>query len=553
MKKENQLEKQTPAPAAPEKGKKSGKAKAETVKKAAAKAPAIKAAAAEPAAAQPAALQKPETQAMRETAAGAGERKAGKGGKGLKILFAASEGLPFIASGGLGDVAGSLPKALCGEKQDCRVVLPLYGDIKPEMRAKMRFICDFTVELAWRRQYCGVFEAAADGVTYYFIDNEYYFRRGGLYGFFDDGERFAFFSKAIVDMLRYIDFKPDILHCNDWQTALVPVYLNCYYRGYELYRDIRTVFTIHNIQYQGQYSPDIIGDVLGLPQGYVEYEDCCNLMKGAIVQSDIVSTVSPTYAHEILDEWYAHGMDRLLRENNWKLRGILNGIDTVGYDPAVDKSLYKNYSAANPQDKAINKQNLQRDMGLCQSGDIMVIGVVSRLVSHKGLDLIKYIFPKIIEEGMAVVILGSGDYIYENFFQEMASIYPDKVAVRLGFIPDLARKIYAGADVLLMPSKSEPCGLAQMVACRYGTIPVVRKTGGLADSIIDLGDPGGCGYTFQSYNAHDMFGAIKRAQGLYYNKPAWESAVKHAMEMDFSWSKSAAAYIQMYEELAARR
>ncbi len=500
-----------------------------------------------------AALQLQETQAICETLPKTDGQKTEKGGKGMKILFAASEGLPFIASGGLGDVAGSLPKALRERRQDCRVVLPLYGDMKPELRQKLHYLCNFTVQLAWRNQYCGVFEATENGVTYYFIDNEYYFRRNGIYGFFDDGERFAFFSKAIVDMLRHIDFKPDILHCNDWQTALVPVYLNCYYRADEFYRDIRTVFTIHNIQYQGQYGPDMIGDVLGLPQGFVEYEGCCNLMKGAIVQSDIVSTVSPTYAHEILDEWYAHGMDRLLRENCWKLRGILNGIDTVGYDPQTDKHIYKNYSAAEPEGKAVNKQNLQRDMGLCQSGDIMVVGLISRLVSHKGLDLVKYIFPRIIEEGMAVVVLGSGDYMYESFFQEMAATYPDKVAVRLGFIPDLARKIYAGADVLLMPSKSEPCGLAQMVACRYGTIPVVRKTGGLADSIIDLGDPDGCGYTFQSYNAHDMFGAIKRAQGLYYNKPAWNRAVQHAMQVDFSWNKSAGEYIRMYEELNERR
>lgn len=509
-----------------------------------------------PAAAQAAAsvaLQAQEKHTELEITQKQDEQNENEGVSGMKILFAASEGLPFIASGGLADVAGSLPVALRANKHDCRVVLPLYGDMKPEMREKLHYICDFTVELAWRRQYCGIFEASAGGVTYYFIDNEYYFRRHGLYGFFDDGERFAFFSKAIVDMLRHIDFKPDILHCNDWQTALVPVYLNCYYRGDLLYRDIRTVFTIHNIQYQGQYGKEMISDVLGLPQGYVEYDDCCNLMKGAIVQSDIVSTVSPTYAREILDEWYAHGMDRLLRENCWKLRGILNGIDTVGYDPATDRNIYKNYSAGDPAGKAVNKQQLQRDMGLCQSGDIMVIGLITRLVSHKGLDLVKYIFPKIIEEGMAVVILGSGDYMYESFFQEMAATYPDKVAVRLGFIPDLARKIYAGADVLLMPSKSEPCGLAQMVACRYGTIPVVRKTGGLADSIIDLGDPNGCGYTFQSYNAHDMFGAIKRAQGLYYNKPEWERAIHQAMTADFSWQKSAGEYIKMYEELMARR
>lgn len=470
---------------------------------------------------------------------------------GMKVLYVASEALPFIASGGLGDVAGSLPKAIQGAHHTCRVVVPLYGDMKPEWREKLHFVCEFTVELAWRRQYCGVFEGTVNGVKYYFIDNEYYFRRTGLYGFFDDGERFAFFSKAVVDMLPYIDYKPNIIHCNDWQTALVPVYLNCYYRATEFYRDIKTVFTIHNIQYQGQYSPDITQDVLGLPKGWVDFEDCCNFMCGAITQADMVTTVSPTYANEILDEWYAHGLDKLLREKSYKLCGIINGIDTTVYNPQKDPLIYKNFSLKSPENKAVNKQGLQKDLGLSQDDDAMLIGIVTRLVSHKGVDLIKFIFKKIIENGMEVAVLGSGDYIYENFFQEMASIYPGRVAVRIGFDTALAHKIYAGSDVLLMPSKSEPCGLAQMIALRYGTIPVVRKTGGLADSIIDMGDENGNGYTFQSYNAHDMFGAIKRAQGLYYNKPDWERAVKHAMECDCSWARSAKTYVGMYEQLLA--
>lgn len=467
----------------------------------------------------------------------------------MKILYAASEALPFIASGGLADVAGSLPKALKENRQSCRVVMPLYGDIKPEMRAKMHFLCDFTVELSWRRQYCGVFEATADGVVYYFIDNEYYFRRSGLYGFFDDGERFAFFSKAVLDMLRHIDFKPDILHCNDWQTALIPSYLNGLYRQEELYRNIRTVFTIHNIQYQGQYSTQVIGDIIDLPRGVVEYNGDCNLMAGAIIQSDMVSTVSPTYAKEILDPWYAHGLDPLLRQYSWKLRGILNGIDTVGYNPETDANIYKNFTADTYQDKVVNKQRLQKDMGLSQTDDVMLIGIVTRLVSHKGVDLIKYIFPQIIEEGMQVVVLGSGDYVYENFFEEMAAAYSGKVAFTCGFIPALARKIYAGSDAFLMPSKSEPCGLAQMVSLRYGTIPIVRKTGGLADSIVDLGEPGGTGYTFQSYNAHDMLDSIRRAQAHYADKPRWAQAVQHAMQVDCSWSKSAKEYIAMYKEV----
>lgn len=467
----------------------------------------------------------------------------------MKILFVAGEALPFIASGGLGDVAGSLPKAIQDAHHTCRVVLPLYGDIKSEWRDKMRFVTSFTVELAWRRQYCGVFECTHNGVHHYFIDNEYYFRRTGIYGFFDDGERFAFFSKAVLDLISHIDFKPDIVHCNDWQTALVPVYLNCYYRSDELYRDIRSVFTIHNIQYQGQYSGEIIADVLGLPKGYVEFLDCCNFMRGAIEQSNMVTTVSPTYAKEILDEWYSHGMDKLLREQSHKLRGILNGIDTTIYDPRTDPMIYKNFDVQNAQNKLVNKQRLQKELGLSQEGDAMVVGIITRLVSHKGVDLIKFIFKQIIESGMEVAVLGSGDYIYENFFEEMAALYPERVAVRLRFDPELAHKIYAGADVLLMPSQSEPCGLAQMISLRYGTIPVVRKTGGLADSITDMGEPGGNGYTFQSYNAHDMFGALKRAQGLYYSKPEWERAVLGAMNCDFSWARSAKIYVEMYEQL----
>lgn len=480
------------------------------------------------------------------------ERRAQtKEASGMKILYISSEALPFMASGGLGDVAGSLPGAIEKCHHSCRVVMPLYGDMKPQFRDKLHFVCDFTVSLAWRKQYCGIFEATENGVTYYFIDNEYYFRRTGIYGFFDDGERFAFFAKAAVDMIQYIDYKPDIIHCNDWQSALVPVFLNCYYRGDELYRDIKTVFTIHNIQYQGQYSSEIISDVLGLPKGYVEYEDCCNFMKGAIQQADAVTTVSPTYAREILDEWFSHGLDRILREQSHKLCGILNGIDTTIYDPRKDKVIYKSYSEDTLEGKGVNKQRLQADLGLSQTGDAMLVGIVTRLVSHKGVDLIKFIFKKIIEDGMEVAVLGSGDFIYESFFQEMASLYPGRVSVRIKFDPALARKIYAGSDVLLMPSKSEPCGLAQMISLCYGTIPVVRKTGGLADSIFDMGEENGNGYTFQSYNAHDMFGALKRAQGMYYDKPNWERAVKHAMSCDCSWSRSAKLYVEMYEKLIA--
>lgn len=470
----------------------------------------------------------------------------------MKILYAASEALPFIASGGLADVAGSLPAALKKEGAECRVVMPLYGDIKPELREKMRYVTHFNVPLAWRNQYCGLFEAEANNVKYYLLDNEYYFKRSGIYGFYDDAERFVFFSKAILEMLTKIDYAPDIINCNDWQTAMVPVFLNVYYRSIEKFRGIRTVFTIHNIAYQGKYGMEIATDIAGLPDyalPIVEYDHNVNMMKGAIDQSDVVSTVSPTYAEEILDSWFGFGLDRILREKRYKLCGILNGIDVKSYDPATDPEIYKNYTVKTAKDKGINKAELQKQMGLNVESDKPLVAMVSRLVGMKGLDLVRYIFDSMIAEGIQFVVLGTGDYIYENFFAEMAARYPGTVAVRKGFVPDLARKIYAGADILLMPSKSEPCGLAQMVALRYGTIPIIRETGGLKDSIQDLGGENGNGYTFKTYNAHDMLGAVKRAVGLYRNPDLWQDAVCHAMECDFSWQRSAKKYMEMYQRV----
>ena len=470
----------------------------------------------------------------------------------MKILYAASEALPFIASGGLADVAGSLPAALKKEGAECRVVMPLYGDIKPELREKMRYVTHFNVPLAWRNQYCGLFEAEANNVKYYLLDNEYYFKRSGIYGFYDDAERFVFFSKAILEMLTKIDYAPDIINCNDWQTAMVPVFLNVYYRSIEKFRGIRTVFTIHNIAYQGKYGMEIATDIAGLPDyalPIVEYDHNVNMMKGAIDQSDVVSTVSPTYAEEILDSWFGFGLDRILREKRYKLCGILNGIDVKSYDPATDPEIYKNYTVKTAKDKGINKAELQKQMGLKVEPEKALVAMVSRLVGMKGLDLVRYIFDSMIAEGIQFVVLGTGDYIYENFFAEMAARYPGTVAVRKGFVPDLARKIYAGADILLMPSKSEPCGLAQMVALRYGTIPIIRETGGLKDSIQDLGGENGNGYTFKTYNAHDMLGAVKRAVGLYRNPDLWQDAVCHAMECDFSWQRSAKKYMEMYQRV----
>lgn len=472
----------------------------------------------------------------------------------MKILYVASEATPFIATGGLADVAGSLPRAIRSRQHACRVVIPLYSAIKQEWREKMKFVCNFYVVLGWRNQYCGVFELNHDGVKYYFLDNEYYFQRdGGIYGFYDDAERFAFYSKAVVEMIQHVDFDPEVIHCNDWQTAMTPVYLNLFYRNIEKYREIKTVFTIHNIQYQGKYGMEIATDVLGLPYyaaPTMMYEGCLNMVKAAIELSDYVTTVSPTYAKEITDPWFSHGLDRMLRANQHKLIGILNGIDTTSYNPEVDPSLYVNYGPKTIDKKYVNKVELQKSMGLEQNKDKMLVGIVTRFVAHKGIDLIQYIYEELMKRELQVVALGSGDFIFESFFQEMQSKYPGKTAVKIGFIPDMARKIYAGCDVFLMPSKSEPCGLAQMVSLRYGTLPVVRETGGLKDSIQDMGpDMSGNGFTFKTYNAHDMLGAIDRASGLYYNREAWASAVQVAMQSDFSWDRSAGEYIEMYGKI----
>ena len=470
----------------------------------------------------------------------------------MKVLFASSEALPFMASGGLGDVAGSLPHALRKRLIGCRVVMPMYDTIRQELKDKMKFITHISVPVAWRRQYCGIFEAKHNGVIYYLLDNQYYFKRNTIYGHYDDAERFAFFSRAILEIIPHIDFKPDIIHCNDWQTALTPVYYSAMYANSPGYENIKTIFTIHNIQYQGIYGMELLQDVLGIPAdktSLLEYDGCVNFMKGAIECADKVTTVSPSYANEILDPWYSHGLDSILNERRYKLSGILNGIDTVGYDPETDKDIKANYSAADPSGKKKDKEELQKLMNLPVKPNVPIVGMVTRLVSHKGLDLVKGILDELLSKAeMQLVVLGSGDYEYESYFRWIAEKYPDKVGLRLGFVPDLARKIYAGADMFLMPSKSEPCGLSQMVALRYGTIPIVRETGGLRDSITDCGDGKGNGFTFKSYNAHDMLDAIYRALTLYYNGD-WNELVLRALNCDFSWGRSANAYIRLYKEL----
>ncbi len=469
----------------------------------------------------------------------------------MNILYASSEALPFAASGGLADVAGSLPAAVCKAGHDCRVVMPLYKSIKPELREKLTFVTNFTVDVSWRKQYCGIFKGEANGVTYYLLDNEYYFGRDGLYGFYDDCERFVFFSRAILEMLRHIDFKPQVINCNDWQTALVPVYYEVFYRHQYGYDNIKTVFTIHNIQYQGKYGMEVLNEVVGIPMYHSKilvYDGCINLMKGAIETADKITTVSPSYAWEILDPWYSHGLDRALANKQYKLCGFLNGIDVDLYNPEKDPIIAKNFSAKNHKGKAECKKALLAECNL-QEGEEPVIGIVTRFVSHKGIDLIKYVFEDILNLGYKFVILGSGEKIYEDFFREMAWRHPDKVYAYIGFNSELARRIYSAVDMFLMPSQSEPCGLAQMISLRYGTLPIVRETGGLRDSIKDAGSEGGNGFTFKTYNAHDMLDACRRAKDYYWSRDAWSRLVTHAMKCDFSWRTSAELYLGLYREL----
>ena len=471
----------------------------------------------------------------------------------MKVLFASAEVKPFAASGGLGDVAGSLPQALRKRFIGCRVVMPLYACVGDEYRQKMTFLGSIVVPVAWRRQYCGVFEYRQDGVIYYFIDNEYYFKREGLYGHYDDAERFAFFSRAVLEIIPLIDFKPDIIHCNDWQTALTPVYYSCIYATLPGYENIKTVYTIHNIQYQGKYGDEVLENVVGLSvydKHVLEYDDCVNFMKGAIETADRVTTVSPSYAEEILDPWYSHGLDGILRQRAWKLRGILNGISYTVYDPATDQNIYENYDAADASGKAENKAKLQARFGLPVRPEVPLFAMVTRLVDHKGLDLVKAVLEDFIRYNDAqFVVLGSGEWEYERFFSDMAGRYPDNVGVTLGFIPELASKIYAGSDVFLMPSKSEPCGLSQMIALRYGSVPIVRETGGLRDSVFDSGLGEGNGFTFSNYNAHDMLHAMERAVEGYQDKDGWAILRRRAMECDYSWKRSAGEYIDLYKEL----
>lgn len=471
-----------------------------------------------------------------------------------KILFAASECTPFIATGGLAEVIGSLSKSLAqDEEYDVRVVLPLYSDIRGDYRQRFTYLGNINVPLGWRNQYCGIFSYEESGVTFYFLDNEYYFRRGGCYGYYDDGERFAFFSRAVMEILGFLQFYPDVLHCHDWQSALAAIYLKTIYCHRREYSLIRAVFTIHNIEYQGKYSLDVLEDLFGISDDYrylLEFDGCANLMKAAIECSETFTTVSPTYAEEIKRAEYAHGLQGEVERNAFKLRGILNGIDVKSYDPATDPALFAPYSAENPAGKEICKAELQKMLGLPVRADVPVVAMISRLVAHKGLDLVRAAIEELLADDVQFVLLGTGDSEYESYFKDLANRYKGKVVSIIAFNGDLSRKIYSGADIFLMPSKSEPCGLSQMIASRYLTVPVVRETGGLYDSIKPYG-AGGNGFTFAAYNAGDMLYVLREAVSLYKNKPEWQKLMIKAGTTDFSWQRSAEEYKKLYTDTLA--
>ena len=469
-----------------------------------------------------------------------------------KILFVASESTPFIATGGLAEVIGSLSKAIAQDSDyDVRVVIPLYSDISWDYRNKFKYLGNIFVPLAWRNQYCGIFSYEMNGVTFYFLDNEYYFKRPGCYGYYDDGERFAFFCRSVLEIMPFLNFYPDIMHCHDWQAALASIYLKTIYCFRPEYQFIRSFFTIHNIEYQGQYSLDILEDLFGISNTWrylLEYNKCINLMKAAIECSEKFSTVSPRYAQEIKDPFYAHKLNPIIRRNEFKLVGILNGIDVDSYNSETDKAIFANYSAQDIEPKKKCKEELQKMFNLPVKPDTPMIAIISRLVAHKGLDLVRTVIEEVLRQDVQIVILGKGDSAYENYFSDLARKYVGKLVTIIAFNPDLSRKIYSGADLFLMPSKSEPCGLSQMIASRYGTVPIVRETGGLYDSIKPVGN-GGNGFTFANYNAYDMLYVIREAINCYHNKEFWHELVKRVMNVDFSWQRSAKEYEKVYGEM----
>ena len=469
------------------------------------------------------------------------------------VLLIASEDVPFIKTGGLADVAGSLPKYFDKTKFDVRVMIPKYTCIPWEYREKMVYKTHFYIDLAWRTQYVGVFELEWNGVTFYFIDNEFYFGGNKPYSWIhEDIEKFAFFSKAALSALPVLGFRPDIIHCNDWQTALVPVYYYLFYSHRPWYYNIKSLFTIHNIQYQGEYGWEVNTECVGIPASetkILEMNGKLNMMKGAIETATRVSTVSPSYAAEIKDPWFSWGLHDELNLRHYKLCGIKNGIDTESYNPETDYQLYRNYSKDDMSGKGECKRALQERLCLEQRWDVPLVGMVTRLVAHKGLDLVRMGLEELMDtENMQFVILGSGDKEYEDYFNYMQAKYPGRLCFCHGYVPELARKIYSGADIFLMPSAQEPCGLAQMIALRYGTIPVVREVGGLKDSVFDSADNYGNGFTFKNYECADMQLAVRRALWGIQDDQGWHQLMWRAMMSDNSWERSAQDYINLYND-----
>lgn len=474
----------------------------------------------------------------------------------LKVLMVSSECAPFSKTGGLADVAGSLPKALLDHGVDVRVITPLYGSVPQKYKEKFVFKKQIWVNVGWRRQYCGIFEYKLDGVIFYFLDNEYYFKRDKIYGHTDEAEIYSFFCRAALEALGALYFPPHVIHCHDWQTGMIPVLLEAQYRHWDLFKDTKTLFTIHNLKYQGIFPKTILNELLGLGDQYftpdsLEYNGNISFMKGGLIYSSLLSTVSPSYALEIQTEYYGEGLDGVLRAKKNLLSGILNGIDYDEYNPETDLYIYSTYGIGSLERKIENKLKLQEQLGILVSPDIPLIGIVSRLTPQKGLDLVTCVAQEIISAGAELVVLGTGSPEIENAFVNLAEQYKGRVSANIAFNNELSHKIYAGADLFLMPSLFEPCGLGQMIALRYGTPPIVRETGGLKDTVMPYNElaSSGNGFSFTNYNAHDMLFTIKRALSFYKNKPLWNTIVKNAMSCDLSWDSSSLKYITLYESL----
>lgn len=474
----------------------------------------------------------------------------------MRILFVASESDPFIKTGGLGDVIGALPVALKNLSNDVRVIIPNYRDIKDEIKVKLKYIDNFMVKVGWRNQYCGIFEYDYEGVKFYLLDNEYYFKRSGLYGYYDDGEKFAFFSRAVLEFLKHIEWTPDILHCNDWQAAMVPVLHKLEYIKEEKFKDIKTVLSIHNLFFKGMFSPQMLPELFGYDyevfnNGSLEHNGAISFLKGGINYSDKILTVSKSYSDEIKTPEYGEGLDRLLRHREYLLEGIVNGIDYKEYNPITDKYIDFNYSLETIDNKQSNKEVLQEKLSLTINKDIPMIGLVSRLTHQKGCDLIVKMLDELLKEDVQVVILGTGDYIYEESFKSFSNKFKNKISVNITFSNELAHKIYAASDMFLMPSLFEPCGLGQLIALRYGSIPIVRETGGLKDTIIPYNeyDESGNGFSFRNYSSDELLMITRYALNIFKDKNRWNKIIKSAMETDSSWEKSAKEYMRIYKNL----